>query len=99
MNQERPRRVGVVARVLALTFLSTLIAFAVALLLSILGTVIHARIEHASPDLMYAYKHIAFPIAVSTGAVALIVMTAIEIRNYRQGRVLAAIERAAALKH
>jgi len=99
MNQERPRRVGVVARVLALTFLSTLIAFAVALLLSILGTVIHGRIEHASPDLMYAYKHIAFPIAVSTGAVALIVMTAIEIRNYRQGRVLAAIERAAALKH
>ena len=98
-NHDRPRWAGIAARVFALTFISTLISFAVALLLSILGTVIHARLEHVSPDLMFAYKHIAFPIAVSTGAVALIVMTAIEIRNYRQGRVLAAIERAAALKH
>jgi len=87
-----------VMRVVALTFLSTLLSFALALLLSILGTVIHARLEHVPPNLMFAYKHIAFPIALSTGVVALVATTAMEIRNYRQGRVLDAIARAA-LKH
>jgi hypothetical protein len=86
---------GIVGRVFAFTFFMTLISFAVALLLSILGTVIYSQIEHVAPNLMFAYKHIAFPIAVSAGAVALIVTLAVEIRNYRRGKVLAAIERTA----
>jgi len=94
-NRIPPRWTGPLARILALTFLSALISFAVALLLSILGTVLHARLQHVSPDLMFAYKRIAFPIAVSAGAVVLFAMTAIEIRNYRQSRVLDGIAQAA----
>src|SRR5580698_10884272 len=87
--------IGAGARIFALTFLSTLISFAVALFFSILGTVIYAGIEHVPPNLVFAYRHIAFPIALSMGSLALVVTVAIEVRTYRQGRVLAAIERTA----
>ncbi|MGB9197464.1 MAG: hypothetical protein WCB53_11135 [Terriglobales bacterium] len=93
--KQRPRWAGPAARVVALTFLSTLISFAVALFLSILGTVIYASIERASPDLVFAYRHIALPIAITAGSLALIVTVWVEVRNYRLGKVLAAIERAA----
>jgi uncharacterized BrkB/YihY/UPF0761 family membrane protein len=92
---KQDRWIGVGARVLMLTFLSTLLSFAVALLLSIIGTLVYARVENASPNLMFAYKHIAFPVAVSAGAVALIVTLVMEVRNYRRTKVLAAIERTA----
>lgn len=94
-NQERPRWMGPGARILLFTFLSTLLSFAVALLLSILGTVIYSQIQHVPPNLVFAYKHVAFPVAVLVGAAALIVTLMVEIRNYRQGKVLAAIERTA----
>lgn len=94
-KQERPRWIGVGARVFAFTLFSTLLALAIALLLSIVGTVIYAQIQHVSPNLVFAYKHIALPIAISCGAVALIVTMVVEVRNYRQGKVLAAIERTA----
>ena|ERR1700735_1542811 len=92
---ERPRLIGIAARVLAFTVLGTLLSFAVALLLSILGTVIYSRIEHVAPNLVYAYRHIAFPIGVSVGAVVLIVSLLVEVRNYRHWKILAAIERTA----
>lgn len=94
-TQRRPGWLGVGARVFAFTFLSTLLSFAVALLLSIIGTVIYSRVRDVTPNLMFAYKHIAFPIAVSVGSVALIVTIVAEVRTYRQGKVLAAIERTA----
>jgi hypothetical protein len=92
---ERPRLIGVAARVFAFTFLGTLLSFAVALLLSILGTVVYSRIEHAAPNLVYAYRHIAFPIGISVGAIVLIVSLLVEVRNYRRWKILAAIERTA----
>ena len=92
---ERPHWIGVGARVFAFTFLATLLSFAVALLLSILGAVVYSRVEHVAPNLVFAYRRIAFPIAVSVGTVVLIVSLVTEIRNYRQWKVLAAIERAA----
>jgi hypothetical protein len=94
-TQRRPGWVGIGARVFAFTFLSTLLSFAVALLLSIIGTVIYAGIRHVTPNLVFAYRHIALPIALSVGFVALVVTVVAEIRNYRQGKVLAAIERTA----
>jgi hypothetical protein len=96
---ERPRRIGVAARVFAFTFLATLLSFAVALLLSILGTVVYSRVKHAAPNLVFAYRHIAFPIAVSVGTVVLMVSLVTEIRNYRQWKILAAIERTVTLNH
>jgi hypothetical protein len=97
--ERQPRWVGVPVRVFAFTFLLTLLCFAVALLLSILGTIIYSRIEHVAPNLMFAYRHIAFPFALSAGAVVLIVSLVAEIRSYRQSKILAAIERTATLNH
>lgn len=94
-----PRWIGVTARVFAFTFLLTLVSFAVALLVSILGTIVYSQVEHVAPNLMFAYKHIAFPIALSVGAVVLIVTLVVEIRNYRENRVLAAIEQRMTLRH
>lgn len=98
MMGKKNRWIGTGARIFALTFLSTLLSFAVTLFFSILGTVVYAGIEHVPPNLVYAYRHIAFPIALLVGSVALVVTVAMEVRTYRQGKVLAAIERTA-MKH
>lgn len=79
-------------RAFAVTFLLTLLSFAVALLLSILGTVVYSQVEHVAPNLPFAYRHIAFPFAITVGAIVLVVMLVVEIRNYRQRKALAAIE-------
>ena len=92
---QRPRWTGTIARVFAFTFFATLLSFAVALLLSILGTVAYSLVQHAPPNLIFAYKHIALPIAIAAGTVVLLASLAIEIRNYRRCQILAAIERTA----
>ncbi len=83
-QSHRPRWLGILGRVFGFTFLLTLLSFAVALLLSILGTIVYSLVEHVPPNLMFAYKRIAFPIAISVGAIVLIATLAVEIRNYRQ---------------
>lgn len=90
----QPRWYIIPLRVLLLTFLLTLLAFAVSLLLGILGIVISARLRGLHPNMNLAYRHIALPIALAGGAVALIMNTVLEIRNYRQSRALAQIARA-----
>lgn len=95
-QSHRPRWLGILGRVFGFTFLLTLLSFAVALLLSILGTIVYSLVEHVPPNLMFAYKRIAFPIAISVGAIVLIATLAVEIRNYRQGKVLAGIEQSMA---
>jgi len=90
----RLRWIGIPVRAFALTFLLTLLSFAVALLLSILGTIVYSQIQHVPPNLTFAYRHIAFPFAISMGAIVLVVALVLEIRNYRQRESLAAIERA-----
>ena len=90
----RPGWIGVPVRALLVTFLFTLLSFAVALLLSILGTIVYSQVVHVAPNLQYAYRHIAFPFAITVGAIVLVVMLVMEIRNYRQRRALDAIERA-----
>lgn len=97
--ERQPRWVGIPVRVFAFTFLLTLLSFAVALLLSILGILIYSQIEHVAPNLVFAYKHIAFPIALLAGAVVLMVSLVLEIRSFRQNKILAAIERTATLNH
>jgi hypothetical protein len=87
-SARQPRWYVIPLRVLLLTFLLTLLAFAVSLLLGILGMLITARLRGLQPDMTVAYRHIALPIAIAAGAVALIVTSIIEIRNYRQARTL-----------
>jgi hypothetical protein len=80
-------------RAVVVTFLLTLLSFAVSLLLGILGLVIAARVRGFHPNMTTAYRHIALPVAVSVGAIALMAACVLEIRHYRQNRTLAEIER------
>lgn len=93
-TSDRPRWIGIPVRVVLMTALFTLLAFAVSLLLSILGTVVYSQVVHVAPNLPYAYRHIAFPFAISAGAIALVLSLVMEIRHYRQRKTLARIERA-----
>jgi hypothetical protein len=88
-----PRWIGIPVRVFAMTFLLTVLSFAVALLLSILGTVVYSQVKHVAPNLTFAYRHIAFPFAITVGAIVLVLLLVMEIRNYRQRKMLASIER------
>jgi hypothetical protein len=80
-------------RVLMVTFLLTLLAFAVSLLLGILALVVAARLHGVRPNMTTAYRHIALPVAAAASAIALIATSALEIRRYRQTKALAEIER------
>ena len=80
-------------RILLATFLLTLLAFAVSLLLGILGVVIQARIQGLHPNMSTAYRDIALPVAAVVGIAAVISASVIEIRDYRQNKALAEIER------
>ena len=72
----------------------TLVSFALSLLLSLIGMVAISKLHGATPDLRFAYRHIALPVALSVGTVVLVLALIMEIRHYRQIRALAAIERA-----
>ncbi|MGA2459556.1 MAG: hypothetical protein ABSF85_18490 [Terriglobales bacterium] len=87
------RWIGILARIVAMTFLFTVLSFAVALLLSIMGTVVYSQVKHVAPNLTFAYRHIAFPCAITAGAIVLLLTLAMEIRSYRQRKTLEGIER------
>jgi hypothetical protein len=81
-------------RVLLVTFIVTLLSFAVSLFLGIGWVVLAAGLRGAHPNLTIAYRHIALPVA---GIVAAIVMTSsvfMELRHYQRARTLERIERA-----
>jgi TRAP-type C4-dicarboxylate transport system permease small subunit len=80
--------------VLFLTFLVTLLCFAVTLLLSILWIVISAAIHGVEPNLRFAYRNVALPVAVVASVVAFLGALITEIRHYRQAKALAGIARA-----
>ena len=80
-------------RVFLATVLLTLLAFAVSLLLGILGIVIAAHARGAPADLSFAYRYIAAPIAAIVGVIVMILAIALEIRHYRQSKALAQLER------
>jgi TRAP-type C4-dicarboxylate transport system permease small subunit len=91
---QSPRWYSIPPRVLLFTLFLTLLSFAVSLLLSILGLVIAARLHAATPDLRFAYRNVALPVAVVAGSVALVLSLVMEIRHYRQSKALAEIARA-----
>ncbi len=88
-----PRWYAIPVRVLLVTFIGTLISFAVSLLLGILGTVIISALRHVNPNMTVAYRVIALPVALVAGSIILVLALAMEIRHYRQSKTLAAIER------
>jgi hypothetical protein len=80
---EKERWIVIPARVIAMTFLFTLLSFAVGLLLSILGAVVYAEVKHVAPNMPFAYRHVAFPFAITVGAIVFVMLFSMEIRNYR----------------
>jgi uncharacterized BrkB/YihY/UPF0761 family membrane protein len=84
---------GVPVRVSLLTFVGTLLSFAVTLLLAILGTLVLSAIREVRPDMRLAYEHIALPLALAAGAIIFVLATVHEIRHYQQRKTLRAIER------
>jgi hypothetical protein len=81
-------------RILLVTFLLALLSFAVSLLVGILGIVIASRVQGIHPNMTLAYRHIALPVAAVAAGIALIATTIVEIRNYRQTKILAEVARA-----
>ena len=84
---------AILVRVLALTFVGTLLAFAVTLLIAILGTATVSLLRGVHPDMRIAYRYIALPMALITALVLCLLATASEIRHFRQAKTLKAIER------
>ena len=72
------------ARVVLVSFLLALLAFAVCLLLGILGLVISAGLRGVHPNMTLAYRQIAFPAAVVAGAAALVAAIVMEVRHHRE---------------
>lgn len=88
-----PRWYAIPVRVLLVTFIGTLISFAVSLLLGIIGTVVVSALRHVNPNMTVAYRLIALPAAVVAGSLIFVLALSMEIRYYRQSKALAAIAR------
>ena len=73
-----------VIRVIVLTVLSTLLAFAVSLFLAICGIVLTNMIRGGGINMAAAYRSVALPIAIGVGFVALVVSIIVEVRTYRR---------------
>ncbi len=88
-----PRWYAIPVRVLLVTFIGTLISFAIGLLVGIIGTVIISAIRHVHPNMTGAYRNFGLPVAVVAGSIIFVLTLAMEIRHYRQSKTLAAIEK------
>src|SRR5713226_10615625 len=92
-SRSGPRWYSIPVRVLLVTFIGTLISFAVGLLLGIFGTVVLSSLRHVNPNMTVAYRHIALPAAAVAGSIIFVLALTLEIRHYRQSKTLSAIER------
>jgi hypothetical protein len=91
-TSRQPRWYAIPVRVLLVTFIGTLISFAVSLLIGIIGTVAVSALRHAHPNMTIAYRLIALPTAMVAGSIIFVLALAMEIRHYRQSKTLAALE-------
>lgn len=92
-NSRAPRWYAIPVRVLLMTFIGTLLSFAVSLLFGIIGMVIVAALRHVNPDMTFAYRHIALPVAMVAGSIIFVLALTMEVRHYRQSKTLAGIAR------
>jgi hypothetical protein len=88
-----PRWYAIPVRVFLVTFIGTLISFAIVLFLGIIGTGIVAILRGAHPNMTIAYRSIALPAAAVAGGIIFVLALSMEIRHYRQSKTLAAIEK------
>lgn len=79
-------------RVLLVTVMLTLLSFAVGLFLGILGTLVGAGLRGVRPNMVFAYRHVALPVAIIAAAIVLVAAVIMEVRHYRRTRALDQIE-------
>ena len=79
-------------RALIITAIVTLLSFALSLLLGIIGIVVGALVRGVHPNMAFAYRRVAFPVAVAAAAIALVCSLVMEIRQYRQAKALDQME-------
>ena len=84
MVTRKPRLPGVFFRALLITFVLTLLAFAVTLLLAIIGLSLFGMVAGRRPDLADAYRYGAFPIAILVAVIVLVTTFVTEFKRYRQ---------------
>ena len=84
MVTRKPRLAGVFFRALLITFVLTLLAFAVTLLLAIIGLSLFGMVAGRRPDLADAYRYGAFPIAILVAVIVLVTTFVTEFKRYRQ---------------
>ena len=70
-------------RVLFITLLFTAGAMGLGLLLGILGMIVYGLIAGVQPDMRNAYRHIAIPLALTTGCIAFLGALVLELRARR----------------
>ena len=80
-------------RVLVVTFICTLLSFAVSLLLGIGGVLVAAWLRGAHPNMTIAYRFVALPAAATVAGIVLVSASFMELRHHRQTKVLEGIER------
>ena len=90
-SSRNPRWYLIPARVFLVTFVVTLLSFAVSLLLGILGVVLAAKLRGVHPNMTLAYRDVAFPTAAIVFAIIVVSATVMEIRHYRQAKALGRI--------
>lgn len=73
-------------RVLFTTLLFTAAGMGAGLFLGILGTVLYGIIRGSHVDMSDAYRHVAIPVAILSGSVALIGAAVLEVRARRTSR-------------
>jgi ribose/xylose/arabinose/galactoside ABC-type transport system permease subunit len=93
MPGSHPRWFLITVRVLVVTFVVTLLSFAVSLLLGIGGVLLAARLRGVHPNMTIAYRYVALPSAATVAGIVLISASFMEVRHYRQTKVLEEIER------
>ena len=84
----KPRWYLIPVRVLLVTFVVTLLSFAVSLLLGILGVALAAKIKGVHPNMTLAYRDVAFPAAAVVAAIVVVSSTVMEVRFYRRNKAL-----------
>jgi amino acid transporter len=75
-------------RIVLVTFIVTLLSFAVSLLLGIFGVLLAAKLRGVHPNMTLAYRDVALPVAGIVAAIVLVSATVMEVRHYRQTKAL-----------
>jgi hypothetical protein len=83
-----PSLLGIVPRIIMITFGITGISFAVSLFVGILCMAMMGAFRGHFPDMRLAYRMFALPVAVMVGTLAFAVTCVVEFRDYFRAKVL-----------